>query len=195
MKQPAAIARRAALRDRLIDLAEHTITTEGLGSLRARDLARDAGCALGAIYNAVGDMGELILEVNARTFARLAVHVTKQVPQDGAPRAQLIAMAQAYHGFAADNYTAWRALFDLERPAGETAPDWYLTEMGRLFAIIHGPLQALNPDMSEEKLALLTRALFSAVHGIVLLSLDQASAGIPAAQIDAMLDLILTKMA
>lgn len=188
-------ARRAALRDALIEHAERRIDADGLKNLRARDLAKDAGCALGAIYNVFGDLGDLVLAVNARTFKRLGAAVAAALagaPQD--PTEQLIVMSHAYHRFAAENFNAWRALFDIERPAGEAAPEWYLHEMGQLFAYIDAPLSVIFPDDSAETRALMTRALFSSVHGIVLLGLDEASAGVPATQLDEMISLILRQL-
>jgi len=184
--------RRQQLRDNLIVIAEQTIATQGLSALRARDLAKEAGCAVGAIYNVFGDLTDLALAVNARTFHRLGADVAaalSHAPRD--PVEQLIVMAQAYHRFAASNHLSWLALFDIERAPGETAPDWYLEEMGRLFTYISDPLAVIFPDRSPEDLALLTRALFSSVHGIVLLGLDEASAGVPSDDIDRMIDLIL----
>lgn len=187
--------RRRALRDSLIDHAERRIHADGLANLRARDLARDAGCALGAIYNVFGDLNELVLTVNARTFEALGAAVAEplaKAPQD--PVEQLVVMAQAYHQFAAQNYHAWRALFDIDRPEGEAAPDWYLREMGRLFAYIDAPLRVLFPGMAEHDRALLTRALFSSVHGIVMLALNEASAGVPATEVDRMISLVLRNL-
>jgi AcrR family transcriptional regulator len=189
-------ARREALRTNLIEIAERTIATEGLRALRARDLAKEAGCAVGAIYNVFGDLTDLTLAVNARTFHRLGADVAAalaEAPQD--PVEQLVVMAQAYHHFAAANHLSWRALFDVERPAGEAAPEWYLQEMGRLFAYISDPLAVIFPDRTPEDLALLTRALFSSVHGIVLLGLDEASAGVPTEDIDRMIALVLRQFA
>ncbi len=189
-------ARREALRTNLIKIAERTIATEGLRALRARDLAKEAGCAVGAIYNVFGDLTDLTLAVNARTFHRLGADVAAALadaPQD--PVEQLVVMAQAYHHFAAANHLSWRALFDVERPAGEAAPDWYLQEMGRLFAYISDPLAVIFPDRTAEDLTLLTRALFSSVHGIVLLGLDEASAGVPTEEIDRMIALVLRQFA
>ena len=189
-------ARREALRTNLIEIAERTIATEGLRALRARELAKEAGCAVGAIYNVFGDLTDLTLAVNARTFHRLGADVAAalaEAPQD--PVEQLVVMAQAYHHFAAANHLSWRALFDVERPAGEAAPDWYLQEMGRLFAYISDPLAVIFPDRTPEDLALLTRALFSSVHGIVLLGLDEASAGVPTEDIDRMIALVLRQFA
>ena len=187
--------RRAALRDALIDIAEVTITRDGLQSLRARDLAKEAGCAVGAIYNVFGDLNDLVLAVNARTFHNLGAAVAAELadaPEDATE--QLIAMAQAYHHYAAANTNRWRALFDLERAPGEDAPDWYLTEMGRLFTYIATPLGTIFPNLSAEKNATLTRGLFSSVHGIVLLGLDDASAGVAAPEIDETIALILKQI-
>ncbi len=187
--------RRAALRENLIEIAERTIANEGLNALRARDLAAEAGCAVGAIYNVFGDLNDLVLTVNARTFHRLGADVAEALadaPQD--PVEQLVVMAQAYHGFAAGNHLSWRALFDVERAPGEAAPDWYLKEMGQLFAYISDPLAVIFPDRATEELGLLTRALFSSVHGIVLLGLDQASSGVPSGDIDRMIALVLRQL-
>ena len=187
--------RRKQLRDDLIRIAETRIAQDGLSALRARDLAAEAGCALGAIYNVFGDLNDLVLAVNARTFQALGADVaTALADAPQTPTDQLIVMAKAYHHFAAEHYNLWRALCDLDRPTGEEAPDWYLTEMGKLFTYIHNPLAALNPQMTLDDLSLLTKALFSSVHGIVLLGLDEASAGKRADKIDAMIALILKQM-
>ncbi|MEO1638552.1 MAG: TetR/AcrR family transcriptional regulator [Pseudomonadota bacterium] len=189
-------ARRKELREALILIAERTIAAEGLSALRARDLAKEAGCAVGAIYNVFGDLTDLALAVNARTFHRLGADVAEALadaPTD--PVEQLVVMGQAYHRFAAANHNSWRALFDIERAPGEAAPDWYLAEMGRLFQYISDPLAALFPKHSAADLTLLTRALFSSVHGIVLLGLDEASAGVPSDDIDRMIALVLRQFA
>lgn len=187
--------RRAALRDSLIEIAERTIAGKGLGALRARDLAGEAGCAVGAIYNVFGDLTDLALAVNARTFHRLGADVAEALadaPED--PVEQLVVMGQAYHRFAAQNHLSWRALFDVEREPGEAAPDWYLSEMGQLFTYISDPLAVIFSDRAPAELALLTRALFSSVHGIVLLGLDEASSGVPSDEIDRMIALVLKQI-
>lgn len=187
--------RRQELRDNLVSIAERTIAQNGLSALRARDLASEANCAVGAIYNVFGDLTDLTLAVNARTFHRLGADVAEALadaPEN--PVEQLVVMAQAYHRFAAENHLSWRALFDVERAPGKAAPDWYLQEMGQLFAYISDPLQVIFPKRSPEEHALFTRALFSSVHGIVLLGLDEASAGVPSEDIDRMIALVLRQI-
>ena len=187
--------RREILRKSLTDIATQRISRDGLRALRARDLAGDAGCAVGAIYNVFGDLNDLVLTVNADTFQALGRDVAASLSKaDQTPVQQLIVMSQAYHQFAAQNYFLWRALFDLERPKGEAAPDWYLAEMRQLFTFIHDPLSAAFPQMDTDQRALLTKALFSSVHGIVLLGLDDASAGMQPANIDDMIALILNQI-
>src|SRR3981189_2825799 len=96
-----AAERRDKLRDALIDAAERTIETQGLRALRARDLAAEVGCAVGAIYNAVTDLDELIYAVNARTLAALEKTFTAAGDDTGAPSAdgaiaQFVRLALAY---------------------------------------------------------------------------------------------------
>lgn len=186
--------RHAALRDRLVQLAEAQMAAGGIKSLRARDLARQAGCALGAIYTVFGDLGDIVLAVNVRTFARLgtAIRAAEQPPE---PAARLAAMAAAYHAFARDNRHLWRALFDLERPPGDRPPAWYLDHMEALLAMIEDPLAALMPDADTTTRRNLARTLFGAVHGVVHLSLDEAGAGLPPAEVDGMISLLLQRFA
>ena len=111
--------RRNALREALIVIAETQIAAGGIAGLRARDLATEAGCALGAIYNVFPDLTALTLEVNARTFADLGQDVAEALAQAATdPTAQMVTMGLSYHRFAATHRNRWRALFDVTRAAG-----------------------------------------------------------------------------
>ena len=185
--------RREALREKLTEIAERSVRDEGLSSLRARALAEEAGCAVGAIYNVFDDMTGVALAVNGRTFERLGAFVANAVAKhhDKAPTDRLVVMATAYLHFASENPLLWRALFDIEMSADRDVPDWYMAELARLFAIIAGPLSELNPDADAESLDLMTRALFSSVHGIVLLGLEKRISGVPQDRIEQMIDFLL----
>src|SRR5258705_3728805 len=71
-----ALERRTKLRESLILAAEKSISAGGLAGLKTRELAREIGCANGAVYNLVADMDELILLVGSRTLARLDALLT-----------------------------------------------------------------------------------------------------------------------
>ncbi|MEL6206893.1 MAG: TetR/AcrR family transcriptional regulator [Pseudomonadota bacterium] len=189
-------ARRADLRQRLVDAAEARVRAGGLSTLRARDLAKEAGCAVGAIYNVFDDMTALGLAVNARTFARFGQSVRDALAASGeqSPREELKTMGRTYLNFAASDPYAWRALFDIQMSDKQDVPHWYVTELGRLFTIIHGPLSRLRPDLPKAEIDLLTRALFSSVHGIVLLGLERRLSAVPPDKIAAMIDRVLTDL-
>lgn len=186
-------ARKAALKEKLIDLAEQQIQEGGLGTLKARSLAQQAECAVGAIYNVFDDMTALVLEVNGRTFKRLgqAVSVSVKGAKHETPNDRLVIMSHAYLRFASENKNLWRALFDVEMPADGPVPQWYLDALGGLFSNIADPLSEIFPNKHEHDLDLMTRALFSSVHGIVLLGLEQRISGVPVDQIENMIAQVL----
>jgi AcrR family transcriptional regulator len=173
--------RKQVLKTALIAAAERAVAAHGLAGLKARSLAAEAGCAVGAIYNVVADLDDLALAVNSRTHAALeeeltaAVDVDPAKPASGAERAmgRLIRLAVAYLDFAAANTLRWRALFEYRLPAGKPMPDWYLGEQIRLFGYIEQPLRDLLPSMAPEQRAMLARTMFSATHGIVTLGLEE----------------------
>ncbi|WP_027259345.1 TetR/AcrR family transcriptional regulator [Leisingera aquimarina] len=189
-------ARKAALREKLVDAAEIRIARDGAGALRARDLAQDAGCALGAIYNAFDDLNAIIMAVNGRTFRGLGAAVRASVEDADAepPTRRLILMSNAYLHFAIANTNLWRALFDLQMTAEGPVPDWYLEALEGLFANIARPVGELFPGMGAEETGLMVRALFSSVHGIVLLGLERRISGVPPEQIETMIAQVLRQI-
>ncbi|MEP2717927.1 TetR/AcrR family transcriptional regulator [Pseudophaeobacter sp.] len=188
--------RRVALREKLTEAAERRIEAQGASALRARDLAKDAGCAVGAIYNAFEDLNAIVMAVNGRTFRKLGACVTGSL--DGAegqsPQQRLVLMSHAYLGFAADNTSLWRALFDIDLPVDGPVPAWYLQELEALFANIARPVSEVFPDKSPAELALMVRALFSSVHGIVLLGLENRISGVPRGRVEEMISQILLQI-
>src|SRR5215471_21823041 len=106
-----ALERREKQRAELILAAERMIADKGLAGLKTRDLAREIGCANGAVYNLVADVDELILRVGSRTLARLDQALTAaEAADDPSAQATLIRIAVAYCDFAAENLELWRAL-------------------------------------------------------------------------------------
>jgi AcrR family transcriptional regulator len=185
-----ALERRAKLRQSLIEAAERSIAAGGLAGLKTRDLAREIGCANGAVYNLVADVDELILLVGSRTLNRLDAFLTA-AESDGAssPRETLVRIAVAYCDFAAQNLELWRALFEHRMTPGKPIPEWAVSEQMSLFRHIYQPLEALFPKRSAAALGVTARSLFSAVHGMVLLGLEQKLIAVP---IDALREEIAT---
>ncbi|MGL9623507.1 TetR/AcrR family transcriptional regulator [Bradyrhizobium sp. U531] len=175
-----ALERREKLRSDLILAAERMIAERGLSGLKTRDLAREIGCANGAVYNLVEDMDELILRVGSRTLLRLDTALSTAERAGGpSPQETLVRIAIAYCDFAAENLQLWRALFEHRMAADKALPDWSAADQMQLFRHIHRPLAKLLPRRSAEELGITARSLFSAVHGMVALGLEQKLVAVP----------------
>jgi len=175
-----ALERRAKLREDLILAAERSISAGGLAALKTRELAREIGCANGAVYNLVADVDELILLVGSRTLARLdAVLTEAESTGPASPAETLVRIAVAYCDFAAENLELWRALFEHRMTPGKPVPEWAVSDQMNLFRHIFAPLASLLPARSEAELGVTARSLFSAVHGMVLLGLEQKLIAVP----------------
>jgi AcrR family transcriptional regulator len=172
---PKTAERRQVLKDALISAAERTIETHGLSGIKARALAFKVGCAVGAIYNVVTDLDDLIFAVNSRTLAALerdlaAAEQVSGVAQGASALDRLVRLGTAYLNYAATHTVRWRALFEHRPPDGKVQPDRYLEKQRQLFTLVEEPLGELQPNLSAERRALVARSLFSAVHGMVILA-------------------------
>jgi AcrR family transcriptional regulator len=175
-----ALERREKLRGELLDAAEGLISTSGLAGLRTRELAQRIGIANGAVYNLVEDVDDLVLRVGSRTLARLEAALSAAEGEGALPPVDMLArIAVAYCDFAADNIELWRALFEYRMQPGKELPEWSAAEQMELFRHIYGPLVALFPKRSPAELNVLARSLFSAVHGMVALGLEQKLVAVP----------------
>jgi len=183
---PKTAERRQELKAGLIEAAERVIGTRGLEALRARDLATEVGCAIGAIYNVFPNLDALVIEVNARTlraFERFLADAAKTPPRSGENPAiaELVQLALVYLAFAVAHRPRWQALFAHRMAEAGKVPAWYLDEQARLFGLVERPLARLRPDLDGKDLMVLAGTLFSGVHGIVSLGLDEKLIALPAA--------------
>ena len=173
--------RHEQLREALLRAAERTIEAEGYQALRARALAEEVGCAVGAIYTVFPDLDALALAVKSRIIdvldAALAQAVANAAGQgasaEQAAIRRLLALAQAYLRFAVEQAARWRMLFEYRVAPGNTLPDWYVERLDAVFTHVDEPLHVLVPGLADDRRAELGRGLFSAVHGIVVLGLEQ----------------------
>jgi AcrR family transcriptional regulator len=189
------LERREKLRCELILAAERSIGAKGMAGLKTRELARDIGCANGAVYNLVEDMDELILLVGSRTLARLDASLTVAESDGPASAGETLArIAVAYCDFAADNLELWRALFEHRMAPGKPIPEWAIEQQMELFRHIYRPLATLFPKRSAAELSVTARSLFSAVHGMVALGLEQKLIAVPVDALRAEIALIVRAM-
>ncbi|WP_456734264.1 TetR/AcrR family transcriptional regulator [Bradyrhizobium sp. USDA 3364] len=165
----------------LIEIARRSIATKGLRSLKVRDVAEAAGCSIGSVYNEFGDFDGLILTVNRETVQALTTRL-KAVPADD-PLRQLHRLADAYLGFATEHANLLRSLFEHRMEDDRPFPEDILTMVMDAFALMHAPLVRLLPDRDPADVALLSRMMFSAVHGIISLGLEERMVAVPPEQL------------
>ena len=180
-------AKREALRIALLEAAKERVANNGLAQLRARDIAKEAGCALGALYNVYESLDDLILHINSATLAQLNAKLGQAAANAETPKEKLVALSRQYMAFAIDNYYLWSALFDHKMPENASLPQWHLDELAVLFAHVVEPLADLNPHLKDAELHTSARTLFAAVHGIVFISLRDGAVIVPREILDAQL--------
>jgi AcrR family transcriptional regulator len=185
--------RHQDLHDRLLDTAEQAIATDGLAQLRARTLADQVGCSVGAIYGVFTDLDTLILAVNTRTLAAIAAAM--EHAGGGTPAERLVQLAHLYLDYAVANRPRWTALFQHRMPPDQPVTADYVAQLEAAFAPVEGPLASLCPAMAGADRVLLARSLFSAVHGMVGLSLDEKVAAIPLPVLREQIGLVVTALA
>jgi AcrR family transcriptional regulator len=184
--------RQAALRAALIDIAERRIAERGLAALKARDLAKEAGCSLGAIYLHFPDLDALVFAVQARTLDLLDAAMSGAAGEGADPAQRILALSLAYLEWAAAHRPRWAALFEHRLPSEAEVPAAYRAQRARVFRHVEAPLAALMPGAEREALA---RSVFAAVHGIVSLGLDEKLETTPLPALRAQLSTVVLALA
>jgi AcrR family transcriptional regulator len=166
--------RRRAL---IVGIARDLITSKGLRSLKVRDIADAADCSIGSVYNEFGDFDGVILTVNKETVQALTARL-KAVPKDD-PIRQFHGLAATYLEFAAEHANLLRSLFEHRMEEDRPFPEDILIMVMDAFKLMHEPLVRLMPDRDPNDVALLSRMMFSAVHGIISLGLEERMVAVP----------------
>lgn len=161
----------------MIEIARGFIAANGLRSLKVRDVAEAADCSIGSVYNEFGDFDGLILTVNRETVGALTARLAAVPAED--PVRQLHGLAETYLAFAADHANLLRSLFEHRMEDDRPFPEDILLMVMQAFALMHEPMVRLLPDRDPEEVALLARMMFSAVHGIISLGLEERMVAVP----------------
>ena len=161
----------------MLDIARDLIAAKGLRSLKVRDVADAASCSIGSVYNEFGDFDGLILTVNRQTVQALTTRLVA-VPADD-PIRQLHGLAATYLEFATAHANLLRSLFEHRMEDDRPFPEDILQMVMQAFELMYPPLVRLLPERDPQDIALLARILFSAVHGIISLGLEERMVAVP----------------
>lgn len=151
----------------MVESALAILRDEGAAALTARAVAERAGTAVGTVYLLFESLEALKLEANAVTMRLLRIHLTEALAAccSPDPADQLTCLSDAYLLFARQNHHAWAAIFDrrtIEPPPAIAA------DIAALFAIIESVLARIE-GLDPEGIPVVSKALWSSVHGMVYL--------------------------
>jgi AcrR family transcriptional regulator len=161
----------------MLETARTIIAAKGLRSLKVRDVAEAADCSIGSVYNEFGDFDGLILTVNRETVQALTARLAA-VPS-GDPIRQLHGLAETYLAFFTEHANLLRSLYEHRMEDDRPFPEDILLMVMRAFALMHDPLVRLMPTVDPTEIALQARMMFSAVHGIIALGLEERMVAVP----------------
>jgi AcrR family transcriptional regulator len=167
----------------ILDAAETIITEQGYSALTVRKIAMKIGYTVGSIYMIFDNMADLADHIKIKTIGSLSGQL-QHLPSNS-PEQAIAALSRTYLKFACENFNCWRMVF-----AGEAeCPEWYRQKMDIIHNLIAAQFAQLAPDKSAQQHQQATRALWSGVHGICMLSLseDLDAATIDAAEKDVIL--------
>ena len=192
MSQQARRQPKERLREEILAVSEEIVAKEGLSALQARRVASQAGCSVGSIYNAFGDLDELVLAVNEATLDLMSVPLSEtfRTTEGRATEERLTALAFAYRDFALANLPRWRAIFEHQLPPHKEVPEAYANKRAHLLALIEETIKTEIRDTARRGHA--ARGLFAAVHGIILLGFDNKLAPYDASEIEAEIRFIVS---
>jgi AcrR family transcriptional regulator len=148
------------------------LSHEGLQGLSTRKVASAIGYTVGTLYLVFKNLDEMILHVNAAGLDELREFLLAEAGQEPEPTRRLLAMAQAYLRFARVHFERWSLMFTHRLPEGMPLPDWFHDKVQVLFGLVAKPLQQINPTLTAEQYQQATHVLWSAVHGVCELGLN-----------------------
>lgn len=169
---------REELKEIVMDTCLHICEKEGFQALTARRIAGEIGYAPGTIYNLYSSMDELYMAVNLGIMQNL-YDVLSNIPQKDNLYEQLCTMAQFYYQFTQDHKNHWLMLFQHQLPGNEEYPDWFASEVSKIFEPLEELLKPIYPDIVKRKMA--SRGLWASIHGIIFL---EATGKIPKVEHD-----------
>ena len=188
-------AKSEETRRKVLEAAIAAVEKGGMEAANIRKIAGEAGYSVGSVYKHFADQDALLIAVNSVTLGGIKEEMAAAIAGKADPMTQLKALAHAYLAFAQDNRHLWTTLFNHHLPDGKPVPEWHIQENIALLAFIAGPLKALDPDLEGEALEDRTRTCFSAVHGLVSISLETRFISLAGDRLTREMDFLVERLA
>ncbi|WP_321876324.1 TetR/AcrR family transcriptional regulator [Paraburkholderia bannensis] len=167
--------RVSPLRARILDAARRIVMREGIDMLSMRKIAEAIGYSPASLYLHFEGRDAIVRALGREGFAQLLTRL-EPCAEIEEPRTRLHALAHAYVAFGCAHPETYRLMFlpaplpERETPeAGMPPPDDDIAAITTLFADAFAPVRA-DP-------ALLARAMWALLHGVVAFSLSGSAFG------------------
>lgn len=162
-------------REELITLTLETVkqflTNNTYHELSLRKVATMIGYVPSTLVNVFGSYNLLLLHAVAQTLDELSAEANQVVKRSKDVETALYELAYCYHDFAQRHPYRWQLIFE-HNMNGEPLPEWQAQRIDSMTSMLEHLLQALAPHRSSADVLKASRVLWSGVHGITLLSVD-----------------------
>ncbi|MGC9460785.1 TetR/AcrR family transcriptional regulator [Vibrio genomosp. F10] len=162
-------------REELITLTLETVkdflTDKPHHDLSLRKIANLIGYVPSTLVNVFGNYNLLLLHVVAQTLDELSSEARTVVEKSRDTQTALYELAYCYHDFAQQNPYRWQLIF-AHNMNGEALPQWQSERINNMTGMLESLLGIMAPQRTENEILQASRVLWSGVHGITLLSVD-----------------------
>lgn len=162
-------------REELINLTLATVKDflkeNSYHELSLRKIANMIGYVPSTLVNVFGNYNLLLLHVVAETLDELQQASTKAVNRSKDAHQALFELAYCYHDFAQKHPYRWQLVFE-HNMNGAELPEWQAKRIDGMTGMLESLLAQLAPHRTESEIIQASRVLWSGVHGITLLSVD-----------------------
>ncbi len=154
-----------------LDRVKQFLDTHSYHELSLRKVATMIGYVPSTLVNVFGNYNLLLLHVVAQTLDELAQEAQQAVKSTTYPKDALYQLAYCYHNFAKKNPYRWQLIFE-HNMNGEMLPKWQAQRINNMTSMLEDLLKVIAPLRSEQEVLQASRVLWSGVHGITILSVD-----------------------
>lgn len=162
-------------REQLISLTLETVKRfleeHSYHELSLRKIANMIGYVPSTLVNVFGNYNLLLLHAVAQTLDELSAEAKAVVTKSQDPNQALYELAYCYHEFAQRHPHRWQLIFE-HNMNGEVLPEWQSARIDNMTGMLEHLLRTLAPARSDIEVLQASRVLWSGVHGITLLSVD-----------------------
>ncbi len=163
---------REELTELALRSAEELLNNKPASELSTRQIASKMGYTVGTLYQIFKNLPDLLLHVNARTLKQLYDDCLTLDTSRQSAEQNILAYAKLYLTFAHHHQGLWTLIFDSQVLGDDQLPDWYLNQVNSLFSLLETQLKKIRPQCSQAEITKTSRVLWSSVHGICTLSIN-----------------------